>query len=670
MDKFARAAAPPPPKACLCLGVTGHRAAHPLMQSQSREIAAALDQVFDLLGAEIARHQPLSEAGVRLHSMLADGADQLAARAALSRNWALVAPLPFGAEVNRAINARPQSAADARALLSGQEPKETAVAARAQALGAYQAQALVFELGERDEEIAALFVGAFEAADSRTAQADLEAAVSARVALAARVMIEQCDLLIAIWDGAQTRFIGGTGHTIQMALSMGAAVIWIDPQAPQDWRVLQTPEALLLPGAPQSQTDRAAQIAQCVQAAMQFQAARKSRHGQSDASHSGIKALEASHWHPRSDPLWHAYRRIEAVFGREQGKNPFRSLRQTYETPEAIASGSGAQTLRATRAAAGTDAGFIDRIAGQVLPRFAWADAISACLSDTYRSGMVINFVLSALAIVGGIAYLPLADVGAKWAFALFELVLLSTILFITLQGQRRRWHGRWFETRRAAEYLRHAPILLALGAARAPGRWPRGADTTWPEWYARQTLREVGLPRIKVTTLYLRQCLEGLLDRHVTQQRDYHHSKAQRLTKVHHNLDRLSERLFQLAVASVALYLVLQIAPWLHWLGGHAMERAAKIFTFLGVLLPTFGGAIAGIRYFGDFERFAAISEVTAQKLEAVHARIQLLLAAPVSALEYQAVSELAHAADDIVVSEIENWQAVFGGKQITVPV
>ena len=39
-------------------------------------------------------------------------------------------------------------------------------------------------------------------------------------------------------------------------------------------------------------------------------------------------------------------------------------------------------------------------------------------------------------------------------------------------------------------------------------------------------------------------------------------------------------------------------------------------------------------------------------------------------SALDYGHVSDLAHATDDVVVSEIENWQAVFGGKQVTVPV
>jgi hypothetical protein len=601
--------------------------------------------------------------------MLADGADQLAARDALRRGWDLVAPLPFGAELNCAINARPANAADARAILAGADPADQATAARATAIRTCLGGALAFELAERDEEIEALFLAGLSASASEETQSNLSATISARVALAARLVIEQSDLIIAIWDGARASLVGGTGHTVLTALSMGAAIVWIDPASPSEWRILLSREALLAPPMSVSEQERDAQLSALVREALEPKAAEKNSRAHRHADFAGLRALDASQWRSRSDPLWHAYRRIEALFGGRDAKSPFRNLRQTYETPDAIAEASGAPALIAARTAPGADAGFVERITRLVFPRFAWADGISSHLSDAYRSGMVINFLLSALAIVGGIAYFPLGDSHLKWAFALFEFALLSAILFITNLGQRRGWHSRWFETRRAAEYLRHAPLLLALGAARPPGRWPRGADTSWPEWYARQTLREVGLPSVKVTSAYLRHCLSDLLDTHVLQQRDYHTDKAQRLSNVHHNLDRLSEFLFQLAVASVALYLALQAATSLGLVGERAVESASKTFTFLGVLFPTFGGAIAGIRYFGDFERFAAISEVTAQKLDAVHARIALLLSAPESRLEYQTVAELAHAADDIVVSEIENWQAVFGGKQITVP-
>ncbi len=294
-------------------------------------------------------------------------------------------------------------------------------------------------------------------------------------------------------------------------------------------------------------------------------------------------------------------------------------------------------------------------IGDQVTRRFRWIDGISSRLSDVYRGGMIVSFILSSLAIVGGIAYLPLVAPTGKWGFALFELVLLCIILAITFFGQRRRWHGRWFETRRAAEYLRHGAILLALGGARATGRWPRGTVTDWPEFHARQALRGA---------------LSGLLDRHVVAQRNYHFAKARRLTNVHHNLDQLSERLFQLAVASVALYLVLVAAGEFGWLPLEKVAHLAKLFTLLGVLFPTFGAGVAGIRYFGDFERFASISEVTGEKLSAIHARLTRLAGAPDAALDYGSVADLAHAADDVVFAEIENWQAVFSSKQVTVPV
>jgi hypothetical protein len=304
------------------------------------------------------------------------------------------------------------------------------------------------------------------------------------------------------------------------------------------------------------------------------------------------------------------------------------------------------------------------------LRRFAWADGISTYLSDAYRGGMVASFALSWLAVIGGTLYLPLVPPAWKWPFALFEFVLLAAILVITALGNRYRWHSRWFETRRVAEYLRHTPILLLLGAARPPGRWPRGARTSWPERYARSVLRETGLPAVTVTPAYLRAALETLLWPHVTSQRDYHRAKAHRLEQAHRRLDRLSELMFSLAVVSVSLYLLLKLGGVAGLISPDIAYGSSKLFTFLGVLLPTFGGALSGIRFFGDFERFSAISEVTAGKLDAILARLSLLLAAPDGAIDYARAAELAHATDDVVTSEIESWQAVFSGKHITVPV
>ena len=665
--------APPPPRIRLSLGVTGHREGNAAFAANRAAIETTLAAVFDAIAVGVAAEPPLlgpdSLAPTRLQSMLVDGLDQMASHQALARGWELVAPLPFGRALNAAINSHPETVTDARALITGKGRCGAVTRARAKVIADLEAKARVFELADRDETIAALYLARLEEpANVARAQA-YSFQASERVALAAQVLIEQSDFIVAVWDGASTSFVGGTGHTVALALDMGAPVVWIDARAPELWRILHAPESLavIMTDAP-AEADRYEALAQLVRDALQPTAGKKP-----DPHHTplhGLQALDAERWRPRSNPFWHGYRRMEALFGADDLKGRFRNLTQTYETPDEIADGSGAPVLTAASALPGQDRDYVAKVRTDVLRRFAWADGISARLSDTYRGGMILSFLFSAFAIVGGIAYLPFATSHEKWMFALFELALLAGILGITAVGQKRRWHGRWFETRRVAEYFRHAPILLMLGVARPTGRWPRGAHTSWPEWYARHGLRDVGLPPVRVTPAYLRGALETLLLDHVVRQRDYHRYKARRLALAHHNLDKLSETLFTLAVASVSGYLLLKGGGALHLIDKEIAAHLSYVFTFLGVLLPTFGGAIAGVRYFGDFERFSAISEVTAEKLDAVAGRIELLLTAPDSALDYARVSELAHAADDIVVSEIENWQAVFGGKHITVPV
>jgi hypothetical protein len=658
--------APPPPRIRFCAAVTGHRLGHPVYRANEAAVTDALTDVMDQmvrvleLGTGLAG-EPL--APTRFHSLLVDGADQVAARLALARDWELVAPLPFGRRLNTAINAAPETLADARALLAGEPPLSPEVRARAEAIEALVDRASLFELADRDAAMAEGFLASLASPGDARRVDGYNADRSDRAALASRIMIEQSDVLIAVWDGVRTNMAGGAGHAVAMALSMGAPVVWIDVARPSAWRILRSPESLADRHASVSDADRRRELARVVMDAIrpadppaETQPSHAPQTGRAantgTGAMRGMEALQRARWRPHSASLWHMYRRIEALFGGATGRSGWRPLRQTYDPPDRIGQLGGASVLAAVRAVEAQDgARLADSIETGVLRRFAWADAVSTHLSDAYRSGMILNFLLSVCAIVGGIAYIPFADSNWKWAFALFELVLLSSILMITFLGQARRWHGRWFETRRAAEYLRHAPLLLVLGGARAPGQWPRGADTSWPEMYARQALRDIGLPRVTV-------------------QRDYHHAKAQRLSQVHRSLDHLSESMFRLAVLSVAIYLLIAGAGALHWIDKPALKIAANIFTFLGVLLPTLGGAVAGIRYFGDFERFAAISEVTAAKLDSVHARIARLTAAPDTAIDYRQVADLAHAADEIVVAEIENWQAVFGGKHITVPV
>ncbi len=647
-------AAPAPPVRRLQLGVTGHRASHPAYAARIGAVCGLLDRLFDDIDQ--------ADADVCLLSLLASGIDQVAAERAVARGWSVVAPLPFGHRLNAAINAGATTADAARAILAGRPVPDPAVAAEVAALATAMARAHVFALAERDEPIGDLLLRHLAEPDNAELAGSFQARLSERVALAARVMLEQADLLVAVWDGVTEARVGGTGHTLAAALERGTPVLWIDIAEPESWRLLTASEQLAAPRLVPCE-GRDARLAGLVRGALVPGGGADAR----DAK-AALARLSAERWRPSSERIWHGYRRIEALFGGDP--RPFRSLVQRYEQPESIAGGSGAGLLAAARALPGGDPAIPDRIEAEVLRRFAFADGVSSWLSDCYRGGMTASFLLAALAVVTGLSYQVLADERSKWIFAGGEFLLIALVLAITGIGVRRRWHRRWFETRRLAEYLRHAPPMLLLGVARPPGRWPRGERTQWPEHLARQSLRAVGLPRLSVTPAYVRGALALLLEQHVLPQRDYHRRKARRLATAQHRLDRLSVIAFFLAFFAVSAFLVWTATVALGLFPPEPLARSVKPFTFAGVAFPVIGSAIAGIRYFGDFERFAALSDVAAEKLDAIAVRIGLLLRAPDGALDYGRAADLVHAVDSVVVDEIEGWQSVFGGKHISVPV
>lgn len=603
---------------------------------------------------------PGTRGAVRLHNLLVDGTDQVAAELALARGWELAVPLPFGAGLNLAINARPVTPEDAAALLRGEVPADAEVAARAAAIRAVTAQAQMFELADRDAAVEALWLAMLADPDDRAAARAFDTLASDSVALAGRVMIERTDLLIAVWDGKIANLPGGTGHTIAAALTMGTPVLLIDPARADGWSIFTRPEELghyagRAASGGATDDDRLTAI---IRAAVVEE-------GWSP------DLLAREKWRGHSAYAFGLYRRIEQVFG-GTGR-AFASLRVDYEAPEAIAAGSGAGLMQAASAMPGGDGQVAARLRDDMLPLFAWSDGIASRLADAYRSGMSVNFLLAALAVIIGLAFLPTGLSAYKWAFAGIELLLLAGILVLTAAGSRLGWHRRWFELRRVAEYLRHAPGLLLLGVARPTGRWPRtgggGRSAEWPEHFARHALRDVGLPRVRVTRDYLRAGLSAVALPHVAAQRAYHTAKAQRLERVHHRLDHAAETCFKLAVVSVLAYLLVKGGGVIGALPKGWAQDSSPLFTFLGVAFPTLGANLAGIRYFGDFERFAAISQVAADKLAEIEARMTLLLSGAEEALTYAAAADLMHALDEAVVEEIEGWQSVFGAKHLALP-
>lgn len=335
-------------------------------------------------------------APTRLHTLLAHGVDQLAATEASALGWEIVAPLPFGRVLNVAVNAQPDTLADAMELLAGDDPHDPVVAARARGIRLWSERARLFELADRDAEIGKLFERMLATPSDAAAARQFHAAAAAQAALAGRVMVEQSDLLIGVWDNGSRDGVGGTGHTIVRALEIGAPVLLIDPARPERWSILSSIESLAGWQAHAGQ-DRE-RLRSLVGNAL---------HARDDGT---VRTLGDEAWHPRGTRASTLYRRVEALFGGEP--RPLRSLVQEYEPPERIASGSAATLVEAATTLPGADPAFVDAVSGDILPAFARADGISARLSDRYRSGMVANFVLAALAVVVGRAWRARAGAG------------------------------------------------------------------------------------------------------------------------------------------------------------------------------------------------------------------------------------------------------------------
>lgn len=660
------------PAVTLAIGATGHRSGHPSFPTDPTELDVAIGTLITRLEEAVNKtaihsQQAIADRSCRLVTLLADGVDQMAARIALARDWELTAPLPFGLALNVAINAQPESDADAQAILDGKAASNDTVQERAAAIRELAEAAKLFELADQDDALEPLFLAMCEHPEDADAVSAFVHEGSRRAGLAGRILIEQSDILIAVWDGATTSSQGGTGHTALLALEAGVPVIWIDPAAPQSARILLNSEELACAAqsAEKSGTDMTegraieALVADCIGLSQP----------RTRGHMAGLAALGTQAWRTKSSWGSHIYRRIESLFGQRQCHAKLASVRQNYERPADVAEGSGKPLLDDLRGLDPADERMADTIAQRVLPRFIWSEGIAAHLSNLYRSGMVINFLLGPTAIIAGVLYLPLVETSQKWIFAGIEFTLLLIIVLNTVIGRRARFHTRWLETRRTAEYLRHLPLMLAAGVARPAAAWPCGLHSEWPEWYAKRVLRSVGLPNARMDKAYVRKAVSLMREHFIIPQRDYHKAKAERLQRAHHGIERFAETMFGLAVAVVAFYLAGVAASQLGLLAPGFVDRFAKWFTVIALALPTISGAFAAIGYFGDFDRFADISQMTVERLDKLAERAVRIEALPDSQLSYAQLADLVRLTDQTTFDEIQSWQAVFSGKRTTVP-
>ena len=503
-------AADPNPRMALRVGVTGHRnldtsliaRLRPLVRQALKQIVCGVDQILQESKAAWSAEPPL----LRALSPIAEGADRLFAEEALALGFTLESPLPFHREEYE--KDFPASLEAFRGLL-----------ARAES---------VFELdGDR---------------------ADAPAAYEA----VGRVVLDQCDLLIALWNGQPAAGKGGTAEiradaikrrtpvitiytaTGETAISThGAAeVLFSEESLRHTLHRLLFPPWLALPPDDPLATDPDVT-------------------GHYRRLASGNSSLLGWLW-THFVRLINFGCKLELIFYPETPNGPYRDLYSHF-------------------------------------------DAIANRFAGLYRGAFLASYLLGVSAVFLALLSYAAPSHAAQWLFG--ELAAVATGLFLVLAIRRSRWHYRSVDCRYLAEQFRILCYLHPLGLSAPLLRLPAHhlhADVrkSWMEWLLRATIRATPMPTGVVDTKYVSGHAAEIVDAWIPGQITYHTNNHRRM----HCAEKRSEQLVWISAGLTVLACILHFVF-------HEPE-VVRWLTLCAAGFPATSAAFHAIATQGEFRR------------------------------------------------------------------
>jgi hypothetical protein len=587
---------PPNPRLALAVGIVGHRPER-LPEGARVKVAAQVGQLLETLAIEVqiasekykeffSSAEPL----LSLVSGLAEGADRIAADAALARGFVLDAVLPFPAAVYKADFKTPESCAEFESFMR-------------------RARSVLVLPGQRTNEIRAYTTMGL-------------------------TVLDQSDILLAIWDHGPSIGGGGTTEMIKAAVRLDIPIIETDAHGKTPPR-LRWSQLSDFPASAESIDDlpvtdlrdgTKALIEKLVVPPGPDIESRTAKRYLTERFYRYTVRLEF--------PL------LLAVCGvRSMRKLDWGPLSPDVRAAGLLQLGGSAPSERAQHEPA-------------VLAfAYGWADAVGIRFAQIFRSAFVTNFLFAAVAVVIAASSL-LFEHDKKHLFVLTEFLLIGVVLINTVVGRLRGWHHRWFEPREVAERLRSALALWMLGAR--PTSFS-GPEPAWTGWYVRAICREQSLRSGLLDEQGLsaaRACLLALLDG----QCDYHRNAAMIAAKLERRLERFGLILFGATVLAAALFLTLRPLVAL-------TDVEAVAVTVLTAGLPALATAAYGIRIIGDFDGVARRSERTHQGLK------RLIDAVKRDPLTLDRLRLRARGAAEVMMGDISSWRIAAESRSLNIP-
>jgi hypothetical protein len=564
-------AAPPRPHVVFRIGVTGHRP-NRLDASRLPELEAAIERLLREALAQLAQHAVTDTPApvLRVLCSLAEGSDRLVARIALRLGCDLQVVLPFLRPDYETDFTTPASLDDFRSLL-----------ARASA---------VVELNTLPRDRA---FGYRDAGDT---------------------LLNQSDLLLAIWDGKPSAGIGGTIDVIEHAEARGIPTCILDPNAPASVVVSTAYESLAPAAGP------TAALADIITQTITL---------------SPTHFFWAEPRPARNDTTSYTLLRLLGEYKLSRAPQPQPDLCAPYLQPPALRT-------------------------PPLCPYFHWADTLAVHYGERSRSAGLRLQLLASLAVLCALLRIPVEEsVLLLRVLSIAEMLAILCLLVTAVQVASSHWHERWLFYRSLAEQVRCLDILLpiaqtlptppVLGFAREDD-----GHTGFANRYILAIERETGLLPAVADESFLAERLQ-VLQHVIAQQAEFHGSAATRYDRVQKLLHRSGMALFIAAVALCVYELLRAFAGP----AGHTSWLATA-----SAILPALGAAAASVAAQSELKRLAGRSAAMSQTL-----RETLTQVARLTPPTLRSVIALSRRVAEILTSEVRDWRVLVSAKRPELP-
>jgi hypothetical protein len=664
-----------PPRAIIAfrVGIVGHRPNRLPKDAESLDVLRhTLRNILEDVKAEISNYAASTSSKalysetpyiLRAISPLAEGTDRIFADQAIDLGYELLCPMPFTQEEFEKDFLPPEAL----------EPDSLD-----------RFRGLLKRAGE------GAGVTAFELDGDRSAAPNA-------YALGGRVVLNQSDLLIVVWDGQNRAGDGSTVDTAQEAIRFRVPVLWIDALAPSNWQLLRDAEDMRCleendrcmprdhsPGEPaQARKSLAEAVRRIVH---QEIAPPELLAGPNEASTTQSQATEYFRERKPRFNLAFAWKIFRDAVGSASFHPPgifvsdFEAhVRDAWPISDDFRGSTVSSTANASGNSQTPPPDLDDWVNTRLRGHYAWPDKRGDLFADAYRSGYVLTYLLSAIAVL--VALLPMAaglEGEAQTICVLIEFAILLGILVLFVIGRTRRWHERWMEQRLLAELIRQLRVLIPLGGGRPFPRTPThlgvygNLSQTWMYWHMRAIARATGIPKARVTHEYVLNCLnyiDKILGGPGGGQFKFHKDTETRSDHIAHRLHKASTWLFGLTLLGIGLHLLMEL------LGSAALPMGMKFeipehvqkqidhwLVLASAFLPALAAALAAISNQGEFARVAKRSAAMADSCGRFAKQISVLRSGNAQGvLKLAQVIPLAGEIAEVMVDEVADWRVVF---------